>query len=236
VRGGTFGSGAPLWNLLHQAGAFRAAGTLVIVAYPLIPWIAVMAAGFCFGRVFLLDADRRRRILLRTGASATAAFLILRAINVYGDRAPWTAQASPVYTVLSFLNCTKYPPSLLFLLMTLGPALMALAWLDRVRFTPTHPLIVFGRVPLFYFIVHFYAAHAVAALLSFVRYGGAASRFVLNPVPSMGGASPPYPTDFGWSLGVVYAVWAAMVIALYPLCRWFAKVKAGRRYWWLSYL
>src|ERR1041384_5282764 len=115
--------------------------------------IGVMAAGYCFGRVFDLDADVRRKILLRVGASLSVAFVLLRATNLYGDPSHWSAQSSPVFTLLSFLNCTKYPPSLLFLMMTIGPALMVTSWFDRIRFSVNNPLIVFGRVPFFYFLV-----------------------------------------------------------------------------------
>ena len=200
VQASRFGTAAGVWNLIHQPGAFVLAGQTVIVGYPLVPWIAVMAAGFCFGRVFLLDTAVRRRILVTTGMALTLAFLVIRAVNVYGDPAPWSVQRSAIYTALSFLNCTKYPPSLLFLLMTLGPALLALAWCDRLPLQPTNPLIVFGRVPLFYFIAHFYAAHAAAILLAWLRYGRASFAFMFHPLPSMGGPRSLFPPEFGYDL------------------------------------
>ena len=224
VRGGV------AWTFLHQIGAFRADPWTVVVAYSLVPWVAVMAAGFCFGPILLLGDARRRKLLLTIGACLTTAFVILRAVNVYGDPAPWTSG------ILSFLNTTKYPPSLAFLLMTLGPALLAFAWLDRRGLSDRHPLVVFGRVPLFYFILHFYAAHLLAVVCSWIRYGASATRFVFEPFPSMGGPRNLVPPDFGFSLGATYAAWAAIVLAMYPLCRWFAKVKATRRDWWLGYL
>ena len=222
-----FGDAAPLWNLLHQPGAFTLAGMTVIVGYPLIPWIAVMALGFCAGRLFLMERAVRRRRLIAIGAAAVVGFVVVRALDVYGDPAPWTTQPSPVYTVLSFLNTTKYPPSLEFLLMTLGPALLALAWFDRPGLKASSPLVVFGRVPLFYFMLHFCLAHAAAALLAFIRYGSAARTFVFHPVPSMGGPSELFPPRFGYDLWVAYAVWAPIVVALYPVCRWFARIKAS---------
>ncbi len=231
-----FGAAAPLWNLLHQPGAFPLGGTTVLVGYPLVPWIAVMALGFCAGPLFLLDRAERRRHLALAGAAAIAGFVVLRTLDGYGDPAPWTRQASPVFTALSFLNTTKYPPSLDFLLMTLGPALLALAWLDRLVLEPANPLLVFGRVPLFYFVLHFYAAHAAAALLALVRYGSGAWIFVFHPVPAMGGPAALYPPGFGYDLWVAYLVWAAIVVGLYPLCRRFARLKATRRDWWLSFL
>src|SRR5215210_7359139 len=168
VSADRFGSAAPVWNLLHQPGAFTIGGTTVIAGYQLIPWVAVMALGFCAGPLFLMERPRRRRILVAIGAAAIVWFIAERAINGYGDPAPWAAQPSPVYTVLSFLDTTKYPPSLDFLLMTLGPALLLLAWLDRPGLKPSNPLLVFGRVPLFYFVVHVYLAHLAAVLLAFV--------------------------------------------------------------------
>jgi len=138
---------------------------------------------------------------------------------------------------MSFLNTSKYPPSLLFLLMTLGPALIALSVFDRTTLRRTNPLIVFGRVPLFYFVLHFVAAHLASFALAVLTYGTAAFSFMLQPVPSMGTDPAAFPQDFGWPLWVAYAVWIAIVAGLYPLCRWFAAVKERRRDWWLlSYL
>lgn len=236
VDAARFGSAAPVWNLLHQPGASSLSGVTIIVGYPLVPWVAVMALGFCFGRLFLLERAVRRRYFTVIGACATLGFLGLRALNGYGDPAPWAAQPSPVYTALSFLNTTKYPPSLAFLLMTLGPALLLLAWFDRPGLEQDNPLVVFGRVPLFYFVIHFYMAHLAAVLLALLSYGGGALAFVFHPVPSMGGPRELFPPQFGYDLWVAYLVWALIVLALYPLCRWFADVKARRRDWWLSYL
>jgi uncharacterized membrane protein len=236
VNAAEFKRFAWVWNLLHQPGAFRVADEIVVVGYPLIPWSAVMALGFCCGPLFLQDRSVRRRIFLSSGVAATVLFVLLRAVNAYGDPQPWVEQRSPVYTVMSFLNLLKYPPSLDFLLMTLGPAFLALAWLDRSGWNPSNPLIVFGRVPLFYFVAHFYAAHTVAALLALARYGSGARAFLFQPVPSMGEASEPFPADFGYDMWVVYLVWALIVLALYPACHWFAAIKAKRKDWWLSYL
>jgi uncharacterized membrane protein len=162
--------------------------------------------------------------------------VIIRAVNVYGDPAPWSTQKSPIYTSLSFLNCTKYPPSLEFLLMTLGPALLVLALFDGLPLKAANPLIVFGRVPLFYFIAHFYAARAAAAFMAWLRYGQASFAFAFQPLPSMGGERQAFPAGFGYDLWVVYAMWALIVVCLYPACRWYAGIKATRRDWWLSYL
>jgi uncharacterized membrane protein len=231
-----FGAGAWLWVLLHQPGDFMAAGRQVLVPYTFVPWIAVMAAGFCFAQVFLLEPPARRRITVKLGLALTIAFVVLRAVNLYGDPAPWAHQKSALFTVLSFLNCTKYPASLDFLLMTLGPALLFLAYFDQKSFKPSNPVIVFGRVPMFYFISHFYVIHALAFLAALLRYGASALRFMFNPVPSMGGPGDLFPANFGYSLWVVYAAWILTVLLLYPCCLWFVRVKATRRDWWLSYL
>jgi uncharacterized membrane protein len=236
VRAAQFGDNAGIWNVIHEAGAFRLAGTTVILGYPLVPWIAVMALGFCFGRVFLMESSLRRRYLVVIGVASTLAFVVIRALNRYGDPVPWSTQSSAIDTALSFLNTTKYPPSLAFLLMTLGPALLALAYFDRAELKPSNPLVVFGRVPLFYFVIHFYVAHAGAAILAWLRYGRASFTFAFHPVPSMGGPSELFPAEFGYDLWVVYVVWALMVLGLYPACRWFARIKGTRRDWWLSYL
>ena len=195
-----------------------------------------MAAGFCFGKVFTLESTVRQRIMLRIGLSATVTFLVIRAINLYGDPAPWSVQRSAVFTVLSFLNCTKYPASLDFLLMTLGPAILFLAYLDRCSRRAANPLVVFGRVPLFYFVLHFYLIHALAVLMAWARYGTPAFSFMFNPLPSMGGPRQLFPANFGYSLWTVYILWCVTVVSLYPICKWFAKVKATRHNWWSGYL
>ncbi|HYE84870.1 MAG TPA: heparan-alpha-glucosaminide N-acetyltransferase domain-containing protein [Vicinamibacterales bacterium] len=225
-----------LWMLLHQAGVFPLAGRTIIAPYTLVPWFAVMALGFCVGPVFSMAPEARRRLLLRAGIGLTIAFLIIRVINVYGDPSKWAWQASASLTMMSFLNTSKYPPSLAFLLMTLGPALIALSWLDDRRLSRSNPLIVFGRVPLFYFVLHFFAAHLAMVLLSLVRYGPAALDFMFQPLPSTGGPAQAFPPGFGYDLWVVYVVWVVIVAGLYPACRWFAGLKERSRRWWLSYL
>lgn len=225
-------NGGALWTVLHRPGVVRLDGLVFLVGYPLVPWIAVMAAGFCFGRVLLMEPPRRRRIELTLGLALTIAFIVIRGINRYGDPVPWSGP----HLLLSFLNCTKYPPSLDFILMTLGPALLALAWLDPRPLAPANPLVVFGRTPLFYFVIHFYAIHFLAKAMALARYGRPAMSFLFQPVPSMGGPRQLYPPDFGYDLWVTYVVWAVTVVAMYPLCRWFARMKSERREWWWSYL
>ena len=230
-----FGRFAPLWDILHRQAVFPVHGALFLVAYPLVPWVAVMAAGYCFGHLLLRDADRRRGFLIRIGMGLSFAFVVLRAWNHYGDPSRWSHQPTALFTVLSFLNTSKYPPSLLFLLMTLGPALVALAFLDRRNFRPSNPLIVFGRVPFFFFLFHMAVAHLLAIALGALRYGP--HRFLLLPPPSLGSPREAFPPGFGFSLPAVYAVWLAVILISYPVCRWYANLKNRRRdLWWLSYL
>lgn len=234
IQAAQFGAAAPLWNLLHQPGVISVFGKQVLVPYTFLPWIAVMAAGFCFGRVFVLEPAARQRIMLRVGLALTIAFVLTRTINIYGDPVPWVRQQSTLFTFLSFLNCTKNPASLDFLLMTLGPSLLLLRYFDRRTFTAANPLLVFGRAPLFYFVLHFYLIHTLAVFAAGLRYGAASAKFIFSPLPSMAGRL--FPADFGYPLWVVYAVWILTVALLYPLCRWFVRVKAARNYWWLRYV
>jgi uncharacterized membrane protein len=234
IKPDAFGRWAWLWDIFHQQAVFRFGSNNFLVAYPLIPWIAVMTLGYCFGTVLLWDSARRQRFLVRLGLGLSVAFILLRAVNRYGDPQRWSVQHSGLFTLLSFLNCTKYPPSLLFLLMTLGPALLVMAWLENVRLSSTNPLIVFGRVPFFFYVVHLAVAHALAIVINFFRYGRAS--FLLLPPPSMGGPREIFPPGYGFNLWVVYAVWIAAIVMLYPVCRWFAHLKQRRRDWWLSYL
>jgi uncharacterized membrane protein len=206
------------------------APTLVFVAYPLLPWLGVMAAGYGCGPLWLLDPDRRRAWLAGLGGALLLLFVLLRATNLYGDPRPWMLQQTNWFTFLSFVNCTKYPPSLLFVLMTLGPALLALAWFDR----PAGPLgrwfIVFGRVPLFYYLLHVPLIHGLALLVALVQYGEGG--FLLHhPAGALSEHAPP-----GYGLPGVYVAWLVVVGLLYPVCRWFADLKRRRRDGWLSYL
>ena len=234
VRAASFGSWAWLWNVLHQQGVIQTPGPALFVAYPLLPWIGVMAAGFCFGRVYRLPAAERSRLLIRLGLALTLAFVVLRLINLYGDPAPWGGQTSPIFTLLSFLNTTKYPPSLQFLLMTLGPAIALLGWIDGARPGERNPLLVFGRVPLFYFVVHLPLIHALAILLTWFTYG--AQSFLFMPPPTLGTPRDLFPPGYGWSLGVTYLVWITAIVILYPACLWLSRLKQRRRDWWLSYI
>jgi uncharacterized membrane protein len=234
-----------LYIILHQGfEPFPILGwpsPVVFVLYPLIPWIGVMAAGYVFGALYQMSGERRRRLLLIMGGGATAIFIILRATNLYGDPSHWSRQNSVTFTLLSFLNTTKYPPSLLFLLMTLGPAMLALVWFEKPISAPStgpHPLwrrlrdffVTFGRVPLFFYLLQWPTAHLIAVAVHLAA--GRPWRWMFG---GLIGVSAP-PPGVGFNLWVVYACWIAGVLLLYPLCKWFAGVKARRRDWWLSYL
>jgi uncharacterized membrane protein len=206
-------------------------GVSLIVGYPLLPWFGIVAAGYGFGELIQLTPERRRRLIAITGLVMTAAFVVLRAWGVYGEPRPWTAESTPLLTVLSFMNCTKQPPSPLFVLMTLGPALAALALIDSVgvRGPLGRALLTFGRVPLFYFLLHWYVIHGLAALTGLARgfsIGWMFSPQALGPVPE------------GWPLNLpaIYVAWAVVVAVMYIPCRWFAGVKARNPGGWLSYL
>lgn len=235
LRPADVGALAPVWTLLHGPGAFVVGGLPVVAGYPVLPWTGVMALGFAAGRLYDLDPVRRQRLLTTTGLALVAAFVVMRAVNVYGDPSPWAAQVSPVTTVLSFLRTTKYPPSLQFVLMTLGPLLVALAWADRRQPPPSHPLVAIGRVPLFYYVVHFHLIHVAASVVAALQYGPALA-FLSGPFPSMGGSREAFPAGFGHPLWVTYVAWVAVVAVMLPLCRWYGGYKAAHQPWWGRFL
>jgi uncharacterized membrane protein len=224
----------PVWSILHSPGfVLNTPAHVVFVGYPLIPWIGVTAVGYGLGQVYGWDAERRRAFLVRLGLALSAAFLVIRGINIYGDPSRWMAQKDTVFTVLSFLNTTKYPPSLLFLLMTLGPAMIFLSLVDRGTPRVLRPALVIGKVPLFYYVLHFALIHLLAVVVCYLRYGSAHWMF---ESPDLGHYPFSAPPGWGFSLPVVYLTWAFVVVAMYPLCRWFAGVKQRRSDAWLSYL
>lgn len=223
IKAEQLGAAAPLWHLLHQPGTIELmSGFKLFVLYPLIPWIGVMAAGYALGSVFRLDGATRTRSLLALGTAITAGFVILRVTNLYGDPAPWIASDSLSATALSFVNVEKYPPSLLYLAMTLGPALLLLAVFENARGRLADWVTTFGKVPLFYNVVHLIALHALAVLYAW---------WLAGFEPLLG-----KPGGYGLGLPGIYAVWLAVVVALYPVCRWFAAFKRRGRGWWWSYL
>jgi uncharacterized membrane protein len=234
IPAASFGAWAPLWTVLHAPGIlFNNGRFLVVITYVLIPWIGVTALGFCLGRLFQGDAARRKTWLLWLGIGLTASFLILRLANVYGDPLAWTAQRSPLWTSISFLNVTKYPPSLLFLLMTLGPALLLLRAFENGVPKILQPALVIGKIPLFFFMLHFFLIHLLAVLASGLRYGEIGEMFRSPDLAHFPFSQPP---GWGAPLPIIYAVWIAVVLILYPLCRWYAQVKQRNKARWLSYL
>jgi uncharacterized membrane protein len=234
IRADTFGAFAPLWNFLHAPGLlYQGQDRFLLLAYPIIPWIGVTAVGYGLGALYLWDAERRRACLLRLGLGLSAAFIVLRLLNIYGDPVPWSSQPTGLYTLLSFLNTSKYPPSLLFLLMTLGPALCMLALVDARTPAWLRPANVFGRVPLFYYLVHFPLIHLLAVFASAFRYGEVAGLFQSPTLDRFPFTQPP---GWGQGLPVVYAMWLLVVLSMYPLSRWWAGLKQQRKDAWLSYL
>jgi len=224
----------PLWSILHSPGfVVNTPSHIVFAAYPLIPWVGVTAVGYGLGQIYGWDAGRRRAFLLRLGLALTLAFLVIRGINIYGDSSHWMRQKTAVFTVLSFLNATKYPPSLLFLLMTLGPAMIFLCAVDRGTPRMLRPALVIGKVPLFYYMLHFPLIHLLAVITCYVLYGSAHWMF---ESPDLGHYPFSAPPGWGYSLPVVYLVWALVVVTMYPLCRWFAALKQRRSDTWLSYI
>ncbi len=231
-----------LWKICYvgfYAGpiSFGANGPNLIVLYSIVPWAGVIAAGYAFGKVLTLEPERRARWCLAIGLGATALFLVLRGFNLYGDPRPWTTVARPngqttPPALLAFLNTNKYPASLLFLLMTLGPTIALLPLLERARGAVARFITVFGRVPFFYYVLHIPLIHALALIVSLVREG-AVNPWLFTNHP-MG--NPPPPDGYTWSLPLLYLVWAVAIAILYPACRWFADLKTRRSAAWLKYL
>jgi uncharacterized membrane protein len=226
-------SSNPLWTILHSPNFILNTPQHVIFApYVLIPWVGVTAAGYGLGQVFSWPPERRKAFLLRLGLSLTAAFIVIRGINIYGDPSRWTTQKSAAFTVLSFLNTTKYPPSLLYLLMTLGPAMLLLWAVDGRTPQVLKPALTVGKVPMFYYLLHVPLIHVLAVVVCYARYGAVHWMFESNTVDQFPITKPP---GWGYSLPIVYLIWACVVLALYPLCRWFAALKQRRNDAWLSY-
>jgi uncharacterized membrane protein len=227
-------SSNPLWSILHSPNIiFSTPNHTVFIAYPLIPWVGVTAAGYGLGQIYAWTPARRQAFLLRLGIGVTAAFVVLRAVNIYGDPSPWTTQHSAAFTVLSFLNTTKYPPSLLFLLMTLGPALLFLRAVDAHTPRLLRPALIIGKVPMFYFLLHFAFIHLLAVIICYARYGHIHWMFESPDIANFPITPPP---GWGLTLPFVYLIWAFVVITLYPLCRWYAALKQRSNNPWLSYI
>jgi uncharacterized membrane protein len=227
-------SANPIWTIIHSPNfLIRTPTHTVFLAYPLIPWIGVTAAGYGLGEIYSWNKTRRRTFLLRLGVLLTIGFILLRVINIYGDPGRWTHQRTAAYTVLSFLNTVKYPPSLLFLLMTLGPAMLFLWVVDDHTPGALRPALIYGKVPMFYYLLHFFLIHLLAVVICYVRFGEIHSMF---QSPDLGLYPITEPPGWGLSLPLVYLIWIAVVIAVYPLCRWYAGLRRRSNNPWLSYL
>jgi uncharacterized membrane protein len=224
LNGITIPAGTPLaslWTIMMTAGFVPPA---FVSSYPLIPWLAIMMFGFVTGRLYgeKYDPVLRRRLLTQLGILAIIMFVILRWANVYGDPAPWSVNTrGPVFTIISFFNASKYPVSFLFTLMTVGPLLIVLARLETINTKWISPAVVFGRVPLFYFIAHFYLIHALALSHQMWKTGKSLQEIDLHFEATFGGITP----EGGVSLAGVYVVWISIVVMLYPICRWYDGVK-----------
>jgi uncharacterized membrane protein len=232
-----------LWKLFYVgffAGPiqFGADGPNLIVLYSIIPWIGVMAAGYAFATVLILEPKRRQRLCLTIGLGAVALFLVLRGFNLYGDPRPWHVatqgqngqMSMPAW--LSFLNTSKYPASLLFLLMTLGPVIALMPLLEGARGIVSRAIMMFGRVPFFYYVLHIPLIHALALIVSKIRFGFVSPWLFANH--PMGNPDPP--DGYVWSLPLLYLVWAISIVILYFACRWFAEFKSKRNDAWLKYV
>lgn len=230
VKAEGLGAFGPCWRALHAGGYLRREPLKILVAYPVLPWIGIMACGYGLGRVFSLPAARRHRILHAVGWSLVVGFLLIRGLDVYGDPGYWSVHDVAWKTIGDFVDVKKYPPSLQYALMTLGPVLAALPWLERVTGRVAAFFLAFGRAPLFAYVVHLYLAHGLAMLLG-IAQGHPAGAYV-NPMfaPALGSE------NWGLSLAGTYVAWLVVVALLYGPTRWFAGVKARRRDWWLSYL
>ena len=218
---------SPLWVFFHIPGTLTIVAWDFLVIYPLIPWIGVMALGYAMGPYFVGENPERPHRLLQIGVLLTLAFVVLRLTNLYEDPVIWVVHQDMADTLISFLSVTKYPVSLQFLLMTLGPALMLLGYFERVSGGLAQKLVTIGHVSFFFYVVHLYLIHSIAVLIGLWQGLGVSDTAVFFLY---------YPAKFGLSLAGVYVVWGTVILAIYPACVWFAGVKARRRDWWLSYL
>ncbi|MEJ7767437.1 MAG: heparan-alpha-glucosaminide N-acetyltransferase domain-containing protein [Chitinophagaceae bacterium] len=220
------------WLLLHSSGSVYPLSNshLILVAYAFIPWTGVMITGYCFGRVFEMEVRDRIRACIYTGTGLIGLFLLVRSINMYGDPAPWSVQKDTVFTLLSFLNVSKYPASMQYICLMLGPAILLLGFMEKVKNRLTTIVSVYGRVPFFYFIIHLYLIHLLCMAAFYLE--GYTSKEIISP------RSPFFfrPPSFGFSLLAVYAIWIVIVVAMYPICSWYNRYKSTHTQWWLSYL
>ncbi len=232
IKPESFGQFDWLWQILHVGRywiPFNKNETFgLFIAYPLIPWVAVMSIGYVFGNVMKWEQKRRFRFLLQWGIGLTVLFIALRATNWYGDPRPWSVQDNFLGTVMSFLNTEKYPPSFLFLLMTLGPALLILIPFEKMQGKLADIIITFGRVPFFFYVLHLPILSLAAITWHYIRYDQYFNFFITNPQN--------YPADYTPQLWLVYVIWLLFLIPMYFLCKWYWRYKSTHDAWWLKYL
>lgn len=223
-----------IWYFLHQQAIIEISDhTSLIFGYPIIPWIGLMAIGYILGSLFTdYQAKERAALLMKYGLYAIGAFLILRLTNFYGEPNPFSLQNSITYSIMSFFNTTKYPPSLLYILMTIGPSLLLLSVIEKYKNKVTDFFIVFGRVPLFYYFIHILIIHMLAIILLVLTNKDYSIMF--NMTPYLPGQNQL--VEYGYPLWVVYVVWFIVILILYPLCYKYMKYKSNSKKWWLSYL
>jgi uncharacterized membrane protein len=229
------GVAAIFWHALHDRGPFTIGPFSFLVGYPVIPWIGIIAVGYCCGALYSPDYDpvKRKKALIRLGLGAVVLFILLRYSNIYGDSARWSVQKNGIFTIMSFLNTTKYPPSLLYILMTLGPALLFLAFAEGPLNGLTRRVTIFGRVPMFFYILHIYLFHAIA-MIAVILTGRPWTDMILTTWVSANEKLKGY----GFGLPTVYVIWILVILVLYPLCKWYDNYKRANqaKQWWLSYL
>jgi len=240
IRPEQVGAWSWLWGILHARGDIELPGGVkLFVLFPLIPLVAVMAAGYACGQLFVLDRGRRQRLLLASGGILTAAFIVLRFTNIYGNPPPglggvsqgdWHLQSSAAKTIILFLDVEKYPPSLQYLLMTLGPSMLLLAALEHERVARALALLrTYGQAPLFFYVAHIYLIHGLAVLVALAT--GQPTSWLFH-----GAIFADTPAGYGHGLPFIYFMWLGVLAILYVPCRWLAEIKNRRRDWWLSYL
>jgi len=223
-----------LWYFLHQMAIVEVSeSTSIIFGYPVLPWIGLIAIGYVLGSLFInYQPNERRSLLIKYGFYCVALFLILRCLDFYGDPNSFTMQNSLTLTVMDFFNTTKYPPSLLFILMTIGPSLLVLAYIENIKNKITDFFIVFGRVPLFYYFLHILVIHIFAIILLIINDGDPSIMFKMTPYLG----HQQQLVEYGYPLWVVYSVWVIVILILYPACYKYMKYKSTSNKWWLSYL
>ena len=224
------------WDLIrngnftfHQIGSHQ-----LVIIYPFVPWLGLMMLGYSIGKIYepSIGISQRKKILVKSGCGLLLIFAVLRFINIYGNPIAWFVQSTSLFTFLSFINVHKYPPSLLFMCMTIGPALLFLSFFENTNNKLSKAVSIYGRVPFFYYVIHFYTLHILCMILFVIR-----GHSISEVTPDIWGI----PFRFmiageGYSLTIVYLIWATLVLAMYPLCKWFSELKRRSTIWWLSYL